>query len=92
MIFLLNKQRVLTECLQLAKIKIAEKLGMEMSQVEVGVTRKDDRNLVPSFRLSEQTQFGTKEEIDACIKTVWEDVKNKISERIEGLTSRRYDR
>lgn len=88
-IFLLNHERVLWECLELAKLKISGILDLKTDQVEACL-HMDDGVLKPSFQLKlDDAQPLEKDRFRKVTADVWlVFVKPELEKRLIGLRSR----
>lgn len=85
-IFLLNKERVLFECIHLAKSKIATALRLDEKDVEVEPIQDQDGKLQLQFKLDfGETNRYSKDRINAIIRPIYADIVNTVSERLDGI-------
>ncbi len=91
MIFLLNRERVLSEVMELARLRIAGALKVDPDKVEAKV-EVDGAKLMPNFSADVETSGAL--EVDYLQKTMadtWLTVaKPQLVERLAGLSEGRY--
>lgn len=87
MIFLLNNERVLSEILELTKLKISESLGISESRVHVKV-ELEDGVVKPSFGIDDTD--AVESQAQDAIREVWGQLRLELAARMKGLNSRRH--
>lgn len=87
MIFLWNGQRVLSEVVELARLKISKKSGLPMSRIKVRIEASAG-GLNPIFDVDAKGE--EEEEALEAVKQVWADVYPKLIERLKGMGEKRH--
>lgn len=91
MIFLLNRERILMEMLELAKLKISGKLKIPESEIVAGVTLTKDNKLAPEFKINSAIEANDKIYAEV-ITNEWGVLRGELEARLAGLESNRYGR
>ena len=91
MIFLLNRERVLLEVVELARLKIAGVLMVPSRAVTARLEMKSG-SLVPVFDVdAEQAKGPSREELREVIATVYGETTVELSGRLAGLEMSRHE-
>jgi len=88
MIFLLNRERILKEVLELATLKISEVLGVEPEKINVRV-HVEDGVLKPQFKVGDDYDKMSPPEVGAVITGVWDSVRPELINRLKGMNTTR---
>jgi hypothetical protein len=87
---LLNRERVFSEIMELARIKISSLLKVPIEEVEVKWEHKDGK-MIPSFSVDPTKIKNMSEDaIKQAMGAVWRWLKDSLSERLGGLEKTRY--
>lgn len=90
MIFLWNRERVLSEVLELARLRISEKLDLPVELVQVHLKLEDDR-LKPGFTVDTASLSDWKySQIQDVLRSAWTGVQGILGTRLKSLHERRY--
>lgn len=86
MIFLLNRERVLSEILELTKLQISKQLGVSESKVHIKVDLENG-SIKPSFGIDEDVDPIR---VKSVIGDVWGVLREELANRLQDLNTRRY--
>jgi len=89
MIFLLNRERVIMEILELAKLKIALRLKIPESDIVAGVVLDKDKKLIPDFKINTAVVGNDKAYAEA-LADVWGNLRKELQARLDGLGDSHY--
>ena len=85
MIFLWNKERILLEGMELAKLKISQELGFDKNVV-TGEYKLHEGSVIPDFKIDKDILPMSKlDEVEIVIKNVWDYVSNKMNEQLQNI-------
>lgn len=85
MIFLWNKERILTEGLELASLKISQELGHDKNVVKAQY-RLNEGKLVPDFQIDKNDiPFSMMDQIDTILKDIWTGIEKSIKEKLDNI-------
>jgi hypothetical protein len=91
MILVLTKSVVLLEIIELARIKIARALSIDLNKVHVGIPLKNGK-LVPEFGIPSSDLEALElsaEDVKEVMSSVYWVIKHELKERLEYLDTRR---
>jgi hypothetical protein len=89
LIFLLNRERVLLEVVELARLKIAGVLRVPAEAVSAHLERKDDK-ASPVFDISMDEAKGlTQDMVREVIASVYAETSMELANRLAGLSETR---
>jgi len=84
-IFLYNKERIMLEGLELAKLKISQRMGLSKNIVEGCFIIKEGK-VVPDFTIDpNEIPLKFKDTAESVVKEVWTSVSQIINERLSNL-------
>jgi hypothetical protein len=84
-IFLYNKERIVMEGLQLAKLRISKRLGLSENIVE-GDFRIDNGELVPNFTIDKRkVPLSKLDDLEMIMKDVWGQTLVVIKDRLDSF-------
>ena len=90
MIFLLNRERVVAEVLELARRLIASRAKLDLNVVEVSCGWKEDR-IVPTFAIKVKPEGALEAKwYQEAISETWAGVRPELYRRLQGLSEVRY--
>lgn len=83
MIFLINRERVLKEMMELARLKIATALNISDRLVTAEI-KIEDGKLIPKFKV-DNAQVGSVVLIKRVIESVYIEIKQELAYRLKAL-------
>lgn len=86
MIFLLNRERVLSEIMELATLQISKRLNIPESKVHSNVELDGDR-IKPSFGIDGDV---VSDDANDAIGDVWGVLRVELTNRLLGLNAKQY--
>lgn len=90
MIFLWNRERVLSEVLELARYKISQKLDIPIGLVQVHLKLEDGR-IKPGFTVNTKDLPDVSySQVEDVLSSVWFGVQAILRERLSSIHERRY--
>jgi hypothetical protein len=93
MLVLINKQRVMAEALELSRMKIAGILRIPLMSIQAQWETNTSGQVVPNFIVEfPETPGITKSQVRQVIKSVYDNLRNELRERLTGLKSQRPER
>jgi hypothetical protein len=91
-VILVNRERVVFECLELARLKIGRMLGILHTSVSASCSSGEKGNLQIKFEVVEgAVKDQPPEKIQSVIAGVYAEVRTRMDERFAGLGARRHD-
>jgi len=88
MIFLLNRERVIMEVLEIARFKISKALGVSPRDVKTRVEIQNGK-LSPVFDVAKGNLNATEDEVREAVASIYAGITTELAERLEGLQSTR---
>lgn len=93
MLILINKQRVMAEAMELSRMKVAGILKVPMEAVHAQWERNATGGVVPNIAVEfPETPEITESMVRNVIKTVYQNLKIEMAERLDGLKTQRPER
>lgn len=93
MLVLINKQTVMTEVLELSRLRIANVLRIPLISVQAQWETNTSGQVVPNFIVEfPDTPDITKSQVREVIKTVYQNCKAELRERLDGLKDQRPEK
>lgn len=89
-VFLFNYERVVSEVIELAILKISDSLGIPARKVHAKVELEGDR-IKPSFGIDSGEWEVDPERIKSVIESVWGELRIELSNRLRGVEDCRHD-
>jgi hypothetical protein len=84
-VFLYNKERIILEGLQLAKLRISKALGLSENIVG-GNFKNEDGKLIPCFEIDKQkVPLSKLDDLEDIMKREWEKTLKDINSRLENF-------
>jgi hypothetical protein len=84
-VFLYNKERIVLEGLQLAKLIISQKLGLSENIVE-GNFRNENGKLIPNFVIDKQkVPLSKLDDLDSIVENAWKYTSNIVNDRLDSF-------